>query len=86
MGIASLIIGLLSILGMAIGIIPLLGWFYWLNIPFAFIGLVLGIVSVARSRNSYGLAGAYNGCYFTVLVEHFSASSPAHRSLNIVPW
>jgi hypothetical protein len=57
-GLAAFIIGLLSILGMAIGFIPLLGWFNWLNIPFAFIGLVLGIVVVARSKNSYALAGA----------------------------
>jgi hypothetical protein len=70
MGIASLIIGLLSILGMAIGIIPLLGWFNWLNIPFAFIGLVLGVVSVARSRNSYGLAGAIM-CGFAIIVGTF---------------
>ena len=70
MGIASLIIGLLSILGMAIGIIPLLGWFNWLNIPFAFIGLVLGIVSVARSRNSYGLAGTIM-CGFAIIVGTF---------------
>jgi len=70
MGIASLIIGLLSILGMAIGIIPLLGWFNWLNIPFAFIGLVLGVVSIARSRNSYGLAGAIM-CSFAIVVGTF---------------
>ena len=70
MGIASLIIGLLSILGMAIGIIPLLGWFNWLNIPFAFIGLVLGAVSIALSRNSYGLAGVIM-CGFAIVVGTF---------------
>jgi hypothetical protein len=70
LGIAAFIIGLLSILGMAIGFIPLLGWFNWLNIPFAIIGLALGIVSIARFKNSYGLAGLIM-CGLAIIVGVF---------------
>ncbi len=50
MGLTGLIIGILSILGMTIAFIPLLGWLNWFNIPFAFIGLAFGISGVAKSR------------------------------------
>jgi hypothetical protein len=41
---ASLILGIISILGMLIGLIPCLGWFNWLNLPLALIGLILGAI------------------------------------------
>jgi hypothetical protein len=59
MQVISLILGLLSVLGMFIAFVPLLGWLNWLNIPFAIGGLVVGIIStsMARGNRGIGIAG-----------------------------
>ena len=49
------VILILAIIGMFIATIPLLGWLNWGNIPFAFIGLVIGIISVITARDSKGV-------------------------------
>jgi len=49
MGIAGLIIGIISIVGFLIGMIPFLGWFNWFNIPLAGLGLLFGIIGAATS-------------------------------------
>ncbi len=51
MGITGLIIGIFSIIGFFIGLIPLLGWFNWFNIPFALLGLILSIVGVSTGNS-----------------------------------
>lgn len=56
MGIAGLIIGLITIVGFFIGLIPFLGWFNWFNIPLAIIGLVLSVIGAATNDNSKGPA------------------------------
>ncbi|RZK56066.1 MAG: hypothetical protein EOO87_06335 [Pedobacter sp.] len=43
---ASLVMGILSIVGMLFGFIPCLGAFNWLNIPFAVIGLIISIIAL----------------------------------------
>jgi len=48
----SLIFGILSVVGMIIGFIPCLATLNWLNIPFASIGLIIGIVSLVNSNKS----------------------------------
>ena len=68
MGIISLIIGCFSLLGMAIGFIPLLGWFNWFNIPFAIIGLAFGVAGAVQKRGQrLSLAGIIL-CGFAVIV------------------
>lgn len=47
MPVLSLVWGILSLIGMFIGMIPLLGWYNWINIPFAVIGLIISIVAVS---------------------------------------
>lgn len=42
------IFGILAIIGMLIGMIPLLGWINWLNIPLAIIGLMLSIIGKSK--------------------------------------
>ena len=49
---ASLIIGIIAIVGMLIGFIPCLGWFNWLNIPIAVVGLILGLIAYNDNRNA----------------------------------
>ena len=50
MKLASLIIGIASLLGMFIGLVPCLGWFNWFNIPFALIGLIIGLIAVSYTH------------------------------------
>lgn len=57
MGAISLIIGILAGIGMAIGFIPCLGWFNWLNIPLAVIGLIFGIIATTQGDGK-GTAGS----------------------------
>jgi hypothetical protein len=52
MQILSLVWGILAILGLGVGIIPCLGSLNWINIPFAAIGLVIGIVAKSKPGNS----------------------------------
>jgi hypothetical protein len=49
MGTLSVIFGIFSVLGMLLGFIPFLGWFNWLNIPFAIIGLIFALISNSRN-------------------------------------
>lgn len=50
MSFLALIWGLIAFLGFCIGMLPCLGWFNWLNIPFSLVGVVLGIIANSGSR------------------------------------
>lgn len=45
----SLIIGVVALLFAVVAFLPLLGWAYWLIIPLAMIGAVLGVMSRSTS-------------------------------------
>jgi hypothetical protein len=45
----SLIWGILAVIGMVVGFIPCLGALNWLNIPFAGVGFLIGIIALAGS-------------------------------------
>ncbi|MBN2337049.1 MAG: hypothetical protein JXP48_00800 [Acidobacteria bacterium] len=49
MTVLSLIWGILALVGLGIGFIPCLGSLNWLNIPFAGIGLIVGILALLRA-------------------------------------
>lgn len=49
MSIASLVFGILAVIGMLVGLVPCLGSLNWLNIPFSFIGLIIGIVALSNA-------------------------------------
>lgn len=60
MQLLALIWGILSILGMTLGFLPCVGWFNWLNIPFAIVGLIISVVSISNSpagQRGTGTAG-----------------------------
>lgn len=46
----ALIWGILALIGMFIGFFPCIGWWNWLNIPFAAVGLILSIVALAGGQ------------------------------------
>jgi hypothetical protein len=52
MQIASLILGIFSIVGFVFGFFPCLGWFNWFNIPVAIIGLIISIIAIADSKET----------------------------------
>jgi hypothetical protein len=70
MQVICLIWGILAVIGMVIGIIPLLGSLNLINIPFSVIGLILSIIATTTgkqgSRNS-SIAGIVC-CAIAVLV------------------
>lgn len=59
MQLVSLVMGILAVLGLLVGLIPCLGALNWLNIPFAVVGLIVGIVAAGNRRggNAMALAG-----------------------------
>jgi hypothetical protein len=50
MGITSLILGILSLMGVCISLIPLLNILNCITLPMALIGLILGIADVVRKK------------------------------------
>ena len=59
MQILSLIWGIIALCGFLFGLIPCLGWFNWLNIPFAVVGLIISLVASNGARpGSNGAAKA----------------------------
>jgi len=56
MQIASLVLGILVIVGMFIALIPFLGWMNWGIIPFAGIGLIISIIAAATAKENRGLS------------------------------
>lgn len=49
MNTASIIFGILAVLGLALGFLPLLGWTNWfVTLPLGIIGLILGAISGKR--------------------------------------
>ena len=60
LSILSFVWGILAILGMAVGLIPLLGSLNYLNIPFAVFGLLFSILVIAlSSKKELAIAGCF---------------------------
>lgn len=70
MQVISLAWGILALIGMVIGFIPCLGWVNWFNIPFAFAGLIVGIIAhiVGRSGERNNSLVAIVLCILAVLL------------------
>lgn len=61
MNTASLTLGILALAGMLIGFVPCFGSFNWLNIPFALIGLVIGIIALTQTKEGESKSNAIIG-------------------------
>ena len=58
MGVLSLVMGILSLVGMVVAFFPCLGSLNWLNIPFSGIGLIISIVAATKPEHkNMGIAG-----------------------------
>ncbi len=47
---ASLVIGILAIIGLIVGFFPCLGSLNWINIPFSIIGLIISIIALTQLK------------------------------------
>lgn len=52
MQVISLAWGILALVGMVLGFIPCFGWVNWFNIPFAFCGLIFGIIAHVSTKSA----------------------------------
>jgi hypothetical protein len=66
----SLAWGILALCGMVVGFIPCFGWMNWFNIPFAFAGLICGIIAhaVTPSPNRQSSTVAIVLCVLAILL------------------
>jgi len=56
MAVAGMILGILSIIGMGIGLTPFLGWMNWGVIPTAIIGLIVCVIGLVISQRQRQMA------------------------------
>ena len=61
------IFGVIALLGLLIGFIPLFGWINWLNIPFALIGLVFSILGKSSGSKTICLVAIFLGLLRLIL-------------------
>ena len=71
MNTASLVFGILALLGMLVGFIPCFGALNWINIPFAFIGLIVSIVALSNNREAKSKNGALAGLIMCLCAMFF---------------
>lgn len=60
MGVISVLWGIVAMVLMFVGLVPLLGWSNWLIIPFAGVGAIiaaLGMLFTSREKNGRAKAG-----------------------------
>ena len=70
MQVLSLAWGILALLGFLLGFIPCLGWFNILNIPFAIVGFILGLIAFASAqpgRRAFSVVGILL-CLIAILI------------------
>jgi len=53
--IASLIIGVVALIGALVAFLPLLGWANWLIIPLAIVGAAVGMISRSNAGRNLNL-------------------------------
>ena len=58
---ASLIFGILAIVGLIVGLFPCLGSLNWINIPFSAIGLIISIIALSQTKTGEPKGNAITG-------------------------
>ena len=76
MGLISLLWGIVAMVLMFVGLIPLLGWLNWLWIPFAGVGAIiaaLGVLLTPSGKNGRAKAGlVLNGLVIVIALVRLS--------------
>ena len=70
----SLVWGILALMGMLVGLLPCLGALNWLNIPFAGLGFIIGIIALTTGDYREPKGNAVAGlilCGVAVLIGLF---------------
>jgi hypothetical protein len=68
MSVIGFIFAILSALVLLLTIIPFLGWINWLNLPFAFIGLIFSVIGFTATKiKGLGMAGIVICCIVIIL-------------------
>ncbi len=68
MGVAAIIFGVLSLIGMVVAFTPCLGSLNWLNIPFSVIGLILSIVAMQKPETKSQGTGGLIMCVIAIII------------------
>jgi len=55
MNMLSLLLGLITLPAALVAFLPLFGWMYWLIVPVAVVGLVLGLMSNRKAGRNLNL-------------------------------
>lgn len=55
LNIASIVVGIVALLGAVVAFLPLLGWANWLLIPLAVVGLALGALSDKTTGRNFNI-------------------------------
>jgi hypothetical protein len=58
---ASLVLGILSAIGMIIGFFPCLGSLNWIIIPFAGVGLIISVIALTQTKEGESKGNAVAG-------------------------
>ena len=61
MSMASMVIGIVAVIGVGVGMFPCLGWMNWLNLPLGFVGLVLGAFAIGAATDESERGRAIGG-------------------------
>lgn len=77
MGIASLVIGILSLIGVCVSLIPLLNVLNCIGVPVGLLGAILGVAALFSERENKWVAVAgliFNGLALIIGVVRFTIS------------
>jgi len=61
MKIFGALFGIISLILMMIGFIPLLGWFNWISIPFAIVALIISSITGSASGKTMSIVAIFIG-------------------------
>ncbi len=67
MQLVALGLGILALVGMAIGFIPCFGWVNYINIPLSGIGLIFAIITLVLAKADEGKATVLTGLVLCVI-------------------
>lgn len=64
MDIAALVLGIISLIGFLVGLVPCFGWFNWINIPISVATIIVSAIGLSNPAFKRGMVifGIIAGC------------------------